>query len=91
MYPLIESDWPDRRADDERYMRLALCQARKGLGRTSPNPAVGALVVHNGIILSNGWHKKAGGLHAEIQAWDGTEAVPPCLQVTNRQVIVNTT
>jgi len=66
--PLTESVWPERRDDDERYMRLALCQARKGLGRTSPNPAVGAVVVRNGIILSKGWHKEAGGLHAEMQA-----------------------
>src|SRR5262245_15140953 len=53
---------------DERYMRLALCQARKGLGKTSPNPAVGALIVRDGIILSTGWHKQAGGAHAEIEA-----------------------
>ena len=68
MYPLTESAWPDRRNDDERYMRLALCQARKGLGKTSPNPAVGAVVVRDGIILSKGWHQEAGGPHAEIQA-----------------------
>jgi diaminohydroxyphosphoribosylaminopyrimidine deaminase / 5-amino-6-(5-phosphoribosylamino)uracil reductase len=58
----------DRRDDDERYMRLALCQARKGLGKTSPNPAVGAVAVRDGIILSKGWHEEAGGPHAEIQA-----------------------
>src|SRR6516165_11237101 len=68
MYPLTESAWPDRRNDDERYMRLALCQARKGLGKTSPNPAVGAVIVRDGTLLSKGWHKEAGGPHAEIEA-----------------------
>jgi diaminohydroxyphosphoribosylaminopyrimidine deaminase/5-amino-6-(5-phosphoribosylamino)uracil reductase len=53
---------------DERYMRLALCQARKGLGRTSPNPAVGAVLVRDGEVLSTGWHQRAGGPHAEIEA-----------------------
>ena len=56
------------REDDERFMRLALCQGRKGLGKTSPNPAVGAVVVRDGVILSIGWHKEAGGPHAEIEA-----------------------
>jgi diaminohydroxyphosphoribosylaminopyrimidine deaminase/5-amino-6-(5-phosphoribosylamino)uracil reductase len=53
---------------DERYMRLALRQARKGLGRTSPNPAVGAVLVRAGEILATGWHRRAGGPHAEIEA-----------------------
>jgi diaminohydroxyphosphoribosylaminopyrimidine deaminase / 5-amino-6-(5-phosphoribosylamino)uracil reductase len=53
---------------DERFMRLALRQARKGLGKTSPNPAVGAVLVRDGTILSTGWHQRAGGPHAEIEA-----------------------
>ena len=53
---------------DEGYMRLALRQARKGLGKTSPNPAVGAVLVRDGTILSTGWHQRAGGPHAEIEA-----------------------
>jgi diaminohydroxyphosphoribosylaminopyrimidine deaminase/5-amino-6-(5-phosphoribosylamino)uracil reductase len=53
---------------DERCMRLALRQARKGLGKTSPNPAVGAVLVRDGTILSTGWHRRAGGPHAEIEA-----------------------
>jgi diaminohydroxyphosphoribosylaminopyrimidine deaminase/5-amino-6-(5-phosphoribosylamino)uracil reductase len=53
---------------DERYMRLALRQARKGLGKTSPNPAVGAVLVRDGAILSTGWHRRAGDPHAEIEA-----------------------
>jgi diaminohydroxyphosphoribosylaminopyrimidine deaminase / 5-amino-6-(5-phosphoribosylamino)uracil reductase len=53
---------------DERYMRLALRLASKGLGRTSPNPAVGAVLVLDGTILATGWHKRAGDPHAEIEA-----------------------
>jgi diaminohydroxyphosphoribosylaminopyrimidine deaminase / 5-amino-6-(5-phosphoribosylamino)uracil reductase len=53
---------------DKRYMRLALRLAAKGLGRTSPNPAVGSVLVRDGTILSTGWHKRAGGPHAEIEA-----------------------
>jgi diaminohydroxyphosphoribosylaminopyrimidine deaminase/5-amino-6-(5-phosphoribosylamino)uracil reductase len=55
---------------DERYMRLALRLARKGLGKTSPNPAVGAVLVRAGEILATGWHRRAGGPHAEIEALD---------------------
>jgi diaminohydroxyphosphoribosylaminopyrimidine deaminase/5-amino-6-(5-phosphoribosylamino)uracil reductase len=68
MHPLNEPFRHGQRGDDERYMRLALCQARKGLGKTSPNPAVGAVIVRDEIILSAGWHKKAGDPHAEIEA-----------------------
>ncbi len=53
-------------------MRAALQEARKALGRTSPNPAVGALLVANDQILSRGHHQRAGEAHAEIaclSAW----------------------
>jgi diaminohydroxyphosphoribosylaminopyrimidine deaminase / 5-amino-6-(5-phosphoribosylamino)uracil reductase len=53
---------------DTRFMRLALRQAKKGLGRTSPNPCVGAVIVQNGIVISRGYHKKAGTPHAEVHA-----------------------
>ena len=49
-------------------MRLALRLARKGLGTTSPNPMVGAILVKNGKIIGRGWHRRAGGPHAEIEA-----------------------
>jgi diaminohydroxyphosphoribosylaminopyrimidine deaminase/5-amino-6-(5-phosphoribosylamino)uracil reductase len=65
----ISSDLSSTQADlDERFMRLALCHARKGLGKTSPNPAVGAVLVRDGSLLSTGWHRRAGGPHAEIEA-----------------------
>ncbi len=53
---------------DERFMRLALEEARRGLGRTSPNPAVGAVIVKGARVLSRGYHRAAGRPHAEIEA-----------------------
>ncbi len=56
------------RAVAEFFMQLALDEARKGIGKTSPNPAVGAVLVRNGRVLARGFHAKAGGPHAEIVA-----------------------
>lgn len=56
---------------DEKYMKEALGLATKGLGRTSPNPAVGCIIVKGGRVVGRGWHKKAGGAHAEIEALKG--------------------
>jgi len=50
------------------FMKRALLLAEKARGRTSPNPLVGAVVVKNGQVLAEGYHKKAGGAHAEIEA-----------------------
>jgi len=49
-------------------MRLALREAKKGVGRTSPNPAVGAVLVKAGRVISRGHHRKAGLPHAEVEA-----------------------
>ena len=49
-------------------MRLAIREARKGIGKTAPNPAVGAILVRNGKVISKGWHRAAGRPHAEIDA-----------------------
>ncbi len=53
---------------DESYIRLAIEIAKKGAGRVSPNPLVGAVVVKNERILGAGFHEKFGGKHAEINA-----------------------
>ena len=53
---------------DEIFMKQAIRLARKGLGSTSPNPLVGALVVKDGQIIGSGYHKRAGAPHAEIEA-----------------------
>ena len=49
-------------------MREAIRLARKGLGKTRPNPAVGCIIVKNGRIVGRGWHRRAGRPHAEIEA-----------------------
>lgn len=54
--------------EDARWMRRALEEARRGIGRTSPNPAVGAVVAKDGIELGAGWHRGAGLPHAEREA-----------------------
>jgi len=53
---------------DEGFMNKTLRLAKKGLGSTSPNPLVGALVVKDRKIIGSGYHKKAGAPHAEIEA-----------------------
>ena len=56
------------RARDEFYMRQACRLARKGAGRTSPNPMVGAVLLRAGQVVGSGYHHFAGGDHAEIVA-----------------------
>ncbi|GMT43600.1 MAG: riboflavin biosynthesis protein RibD [bacterium] len=53
---------------DEYWMRIALRQAAKAIGATSPNPAVGAVIVKNNRLIAAGYHHKAGEVHAEIEA-----------------------
>lgn len=64
------------RSTDEKFMRRALTLARKGEGRVSPNPLVGAVIVREGQIIGEGWHRCCGENHAEINAiGNATEAV----------------
>jgi diaminohydroxyphosphoribosylaminopyrimidine deaminase/5-amino-6-(5-phosphoribosylamino)uracil reductase len=58
----------DSKAADQRYMQLALALGRRGQGRTWPNPAVGAVVVKNGVIVGRGWTQPSGRPHAEPEA-----------------------
>jgi len=53
---------------DSAYMKLALQLAEKGCGWTAPNPMVGSVIVKNGTIIGQGWHRKYGLLHAERDA-----------------------
>jgi diaminohydroxyphosphoribosylaminopyrimidine deaminase/5-amino-6-(5-phosphoribosylamino)uracil reductase len=53
---------------DRDYMRMVFSLALKGSGETSPNPAVGALVVNRGKIVGKGYHRRSGEKHAEIVA-----------------------
>ena len=53
---------------DRQYMKMALELAQKGMGFTAPNPMVGAVIVKNGRIIGQGYHRKYGELHAEREA-----------------------
>jgi diaminohydroxyphosphoribosylaminopyrimidine deaminase / 5-amino-6-(5-phosphoribosylamino)uracil reductase len=53
---------------DAQHMRLAISLAKKALGRTHPNPAVGAVVARGGKVLGRGFHARAGAAHAEVVA-----------------------
>ena len=53
------------KAADQRFMQLALVLGRRGQGRTWPNPAVGAVVVRDGVIVGRGWTQPGGRPHAE--------------------------
>jgi diaminohydroxyphosphoribosylaminopyrimidine deaminase/5-amino-6-(5-phosphoribosylamino)uracil reductase len=55
-------------AADERFMRRALALAERGRGTTRPNPTVGAVVVRGGRIIAEGFHRRAGEPHAEVNA-----------------------
>ncbi|MEF9477796.1 bifunctional diaminohydroxyphosphoribosylaminopyrimidine deaminase/5-amino-6-(5-phosphoribosylamino)uracil reductase RibD [Chryseobacterium sp. RRHN12] len=54
--------------NDELYIKRCIELARKALGKTYPNPLVGSVIVHNGEIIGEGYHHKAGENHAEINA-----------------------
>ncbi|MBU0765242.1 MAG: bifunctional diaminohydroxyphosphoribosylaminopyrimidine deaminase/5-amino-6-(5-phosphoribosylamino)uracil reductase RibD [Bacteroidetes bacterium] len=54
-------------------MRRCLELASNGLGRTAPNPMVGAVIVYNGKIIGEGYHRHYGGLHAEAEAINAVE------------------
>ena len=55
-------------AEDTRFMALALALGRRGLGRAWPNPAVGAVIVKDGVIVGRGWTQPGGRPHAETEA-----------------------
>lgn len=65
---MAETDVALLACEDERYMALALELARRALGRTAPNPAVGAVIVKDGVVVGEGFHPAAGEPHAEIFA-----------------------
>lgn len=69
---------------NEKFMKLALSLAEQGRGWTSPNPMVGAVVVKDGNVVGKGFHRKAGGPHAEIHALEeaGDNARGATLYVT---------
>jgi len=72
------------RKHHEIFMKRAIKLARRGIGSTHPNPRVGAVVVKNGVIVSEGWHAFPGGPHAEAMAIEqaGEKARGATLYVT---------
>jgi len=68
--------------NDAIFMERCLELAKKGLGNTYPNPLVGCVIVHEGKIIAEGWHKKAGCNHAEREA---------ILKVKDPSVLANST
>ena len=61
---------------DEEYMKQALSLARRGLGWTSPNPMVGAVLVKHSRIIGRGYHRLFGGNHAEVNALQNARTAP---------------
>ncbi|MFQ5901641.1 MAG: bifunctional diaminohydroxyphosphoribosylaminopyrimidine deaminase/5-amino-6-(5-phosphoribosylamino)uracil reductase RibD [Thermodesulfobacteriota bacterium] len=55
-------------SDKEGFMRMAIVLAKKGIGKTSPNPMVGAVIVNDGAVVGKGFHHKRGKTHAEVNA-----------------------
>jgi len=70
--------------EDEKFMQLAIKEAYKGKGKTLPNPAVGAVIVKDGKVVSTGYHERAGLPHAESIAIEkaGEKAKGATLYVT---------
>jgi len=64
---------------DERYMSRCLQLARNGELTTAPNPMVGAVIVHEGRIIGEGWHREYGGPHAEVNAVRSVRPEDECL------------
>ena len=72
IFRILEDQYAEKskasRAADQRFMALALALGRRGQGRTWPNPAVGAVVVKDGVIMGRGWTQPGGRPHAEVEA-----------------------
>jgi diaminohydroxyphosphoribosylaminopyrimidine deaminase / 5-amino-6-(5-phosphoribosylamino)uracil reductase len=63
-------------SQDKHFMQEALLLAKKGINWTFPNPMVGAVLVKNGKVIGQGYHKKAGFAHAEIEAFKNSSEDP---------------
>ncbi len=81
-----ESNWS---AEDKRFMERALRLAAKGRGRTNPNPMVGAVIVEHNRVVGEGYHKQAGGPHAEIVALEQAALHKKGQPLTNATLYVN--
>jgi diaminohydroxyphosphoribosylaminopyrimidine deaminase/5-amino-6-(5-phosphoribosylamino)uracil reductase len=72
IFRILEDQYAEKsrvlKAADVRFMQLALTLGRRGQGRTWPNPAVGAIIVKDGVIVGRGWTQPGGRPHAEVEA-----------------------
>jgi diaminohydroxyphosphoribosylaminopyrimidine deaminase/5-amino-6-(5-phosphoribosylamino)uracil reductase len=72
IFRILEDQYAEKskasKAADQRFMALALTLGRRGQGRTWPNPAVGAVIVKDGVIVGRGWTQAGGRPHAEVDA-----------------------
>ena len=72
IFRILEDQYAEKskvsKAADQRFMQLAQTLGRRGQGRTWPNPAVGAVVVKDGVIVGRGWTQPGGRPHAEPEA-----------------------
>ena len=72
IFRILEDQYAEKSADakaaDRRFMQLAVTLGRRGQGRTWPNPAVGAVVVKDGVVVGRGWTQPGGRPHAEPAA-----------------------
>jgi diaminohydroxyphosphoribosylaminopyrimidine deaminase/5-amino-6-(5-phosphoribosylamino)uracil reductase len=72
IFRILEDQYAEKskasKAADQRFMALALALGRRGQGRTWPNPAVGAVIVKDGVIVGRGWTQSGGRPHAEVEA-----------------------
>jgi diaminohydroxyphosphoribosylaminopyrimidine deaminase/5-amino-6-(5-phosphoribosylamino)uracil reductase len=72
IFRILEDQYAEKskasKAADQRFMALALALGRRGQGRTWPNPAVGAVIVKDGVIIGRGWTQPGGRPHAEVEA-----------------------
>src|SRR3954467_8175075 len=72
IFRILEDQFAEKtkasKAADRRFMALALALGRRGKGRTFPNPAVGAVIVRDGVVVGRGWTQPGGRPHAEVEA-----------------------
>jgi diaminohydroxyphosphoribosylaminopyrimidine deaminase/5-amino-6-(5-phosphoribosylamino)uracil reductase len=72
IFRILEDQYAEKskasKAADQRFMALALALGRRGQGRTWPNPAVGAVIVKDGVIMGRGWTQAGGRPHAEVES-----------------------
>lgn len=67
---------------DNDFMQIAVDLAKKGTGKVSPNPLVGALIVKDGTIIGEGFHSNFGGNHAEVNAIGNNHVFDSTMYVT---------